>query len=159
MNESQVKRIWEKRFEAEVRSLYFAELAAASTTQKQMITGLSFFFSSGAAASVVAKAPSWLPVVLSLVVAAATAYSIAIGLDRRISTLSKLHAEWNALSQDYDRLWNHWYESDAEAVFESLVKRGQAASLLAVTDAPYKPELMVKWGDHVYKSYATGAAA
>jgi hypothetical protein len=92
LNEFQRVRAWEGLLSAETRSLYFADLASRYTREKQWITGVSFFFSSGAAATIIAKAPAWVPVLLALTVAAATAYSIGVNLDRRISTMAKLHS-------------------------------------------------------------------
>ena len=43
LTEHQANRVWEKRVEAEVRSLYFADLANRFTVRKQIITGASFF--------------------------------------------------------------------------------------------------------------------
>jgi hypothetical protein len=54
---------------AETRALYFSDLATGYASQKQWITGLSFFLSSGAAATIIGRAPAWLPVVLSVVTA------------------------------------------------------------------------------------------
>ena len=152
--------IWERKVEAEIRSLYFAALTARFTRSKQIITGLSFLLSTAAAATVVGKFPWYVPVALSAVVSLATAYSMATGLDRRISTLAKLHAEWNTLSDEYDRLWGRWYEEETEDAYGALIKRGRDASLLATTEAPYDEKLMDQWSEHVFKSYApsTGTA-
>ena len=100
---------------AETRSLYFGDLATRYTQRKQWITGLSFFLSSGAAASLIAKAPGWVPLLLAAVVAAITAYSMAVNLDKSIGTMVKLHCSWNQIASDYDRLWNHSYDEDAES--------------------------------------------
>ena len=145
--------IWERKIEAEIRSLYFADLTTRFTLRKQIITGLAFFLSTASAATVIGKFPWYVPVALSAVVALATGYSIATGLDRRISTLSKLHTEWNSLWGEYDRLWNRWYDDETDAEMAGLIKRGREASLLATTDAPYYEDLMNRWSEHVYKSY------
>jgi hypothetical protein len=147
--------IWNHRIEAEVRSLYFADLTARYTKRKQIITGLSFFLSSAAAATVVGKMPPYVPVVLSSVVAMATAYSIAIGLDRKVSTLSKLHSEWSSLAYEYGELWPRWHRDDADSIASALAKRGREASALATTDAPYDSKAMDKWSDHVFGSYSS----
>jgi hypothetical protein len=64
LNESQVNQVWENMLAAEVRALYFADLASRYTRQKQIITGLSFFLSSWAAATIIAQSSTWVPVVL-----------------------------------------------------------------------------------------------
>jgi hypothetical protein len=117
LNDGQIGRVWEKMLEAETRSLYFADLANRFTREKQWITGASFFLASGAAATVIGKAPTWVPIFLSVLSALGNAYSMAVGLDRKISTLAKLHAAWNRIASDYDRLWNHTYEDSAHTTF------------------------------------------
>jgi len=49
LNEFQRTQVWEDLLAAETRALYFGDLASRYTHQKQWITGLSFFFASGAA--------------------------------------------------------------------------------------------------------------
>jgi len=90
--------------EAEVRSLYFGDLAAHYSKRKQIITGLSFLLSSGAAATVVARTSWWFPLITSAVSAALSGYAIAVGPDRKAATMAKLRYSWNELNADYDCL-------------------------------------------------------
>ena len=152
LNENQRKLAWTKQYEAEIRSLYFADLAASNTTKKQWIVGLSFFLSSGAAASLIGQGPVWVAIVMSSFVAVLTAYSIAVNLDKSIVTMAKLHASWNSLAGEYAQLYEHWYEDDAEAALDNLRQRAYVLSETAATDTPYKPDLMSKWQDLVYSN-------
>ena len=149
LTQSEAGRVWTRMAEAEARSLYFASLASKYTRYKQIITGVSFFLASGAAATLIAKLPIWVPTVLSLVVALATAYSVAVGLDRRITTTTKLHYEWNQLSAEYEHLWNHWSESDASEVLDELLRKARDASEIAI-EMPYDEALVKKWSDIAY---------
>jgi len=153
LNEFQRTTVWENMLSAETRSLYFGDLASRYTHQKQWITGLSFFFSSGAAATLLGKAPQVVPIVLSLVVAALTAYSIAVGLDRKIATMAKLHSEWSRISQEYVRLWSHIGDEDAENQLEQIIEMSREPSELATTEAPNDQELLGKWQDRVFALY------
>jgi hypothetical protein len=152
LTENQTNRVWQRMVEAEVRSLYFADLASRYTKRKQIITGVSFFLSSGAAATLVARLPAFIPLILSLIVAIVTAYSMAVGLDRRIKTLSNLHYEWNHLTADYEWLWNHWRDDDADQVLADLVKRASEASEIA-TEMPYDEDSIDKWEQIVYSRF------
>jgi len=152
LTETQANRVWERMVEAEVRSLYFADLAHRYTRRKQIIAGISFFLSSGAAATIIAKTPDWVPVCLALVSAIATAYAMAVGLDRYVSGMTKLHYGWNQLANAYERLWNHWRDNDAERTLEELVKQGMDLSELA-TEMPYQEKLVDKWRDIVYARF------
>lgn len=133
---------------ARVRSLYFADLATRYTTRKQIITGLSFFLSSGAFATSTARMPVWVTSTSTLLTAILIAYSIAVGLDKTAPQMAKLHSSWNQLSTDFERLWNHWHEDGAERVLDDLQRRAAEVSEMS-TDAPFDEELIAKWEDRV----------
>ncbi|MGA6980709.1 MAG: hypothetical protein WBZ11_04075, partial [Candidatus Sulfotelmatobacter sp.] len=101
-----------------------------------MITGISFFLSSGAAASIISKAPAWIPLMLALIVAASTAYAMAVNLDGKIATMIKLHSAWSVIATKYDNLWNHTYGEDAEDQLHQIVQSEREPSEIATTDAP-----------------------
>jgi len=143
--------------EAEVRALYFGELASRFTTRKQWIAGSAFVCSSGAVVTSLASVSALFPVVLSIIVAILTGYSIAVNLDRRALMMSKLHGEWNHLADDYERLWRHWYEDDAQATLADLLRRARTVSE-SRTEAPYEPARIEKWESFVYSRYQPEAA-
>jgi hypothetical protein len=153
LTEFQINRVWENMLAAETRSLYFGDLACRFTRYKQWITGLSFFLSSGAAASLIAKAPEWVPLILALIVAGATAYSMAVSLDRKVGTMVKLHSSWNRIAKEYERLWNHAYAEDAEKQLDIIIQSEKEPSELAATDAPNDQKLLGKWQDRVFAMY------
>ncbi len=153
LDEFQRTQVWENMLAAETRSLYFGDLASRYSRQKQWITGFSFFFSSGAAATLIGKAPAFVPIVLSLAVAAMTAYSIAVGLDRRIATMAKLHSAWNRISQEYSHLWSHTDDDAAEGRLEHIIAMSREPSELATTDAPNDQRLLGQWQERVFALY------
>lgn len=153
LNENETRRAWQKMIRAEVRSLYFAEMASRYTRRKQILAASSLFLTSGAAVSVGAKWPDWLPLLMSIAAAAIAAYMIAFNLDKLVSNLVRLHCIWGQLHADYEHLWSHWYEDDAERIFDGLLKRGREASELG-TEVPYAEKLIDKWQDRVYDQYA-----
>jgi hypothetical protein len=153
LTEHQIGCVWESMIEAEARALYFADLASRYARQKQIITGLSFFLSSGAAATVIAKSPSWIPIVLALISAGLNAYSLAVSLDRKVGTMAKLHSAWSRIATEYDRLWNHTYEENAESELDRIIQLEKEPSELAATDAPNDQELLGKWQDRVFNMY------
>jgi hypothetical protein len=151
LTESQIDDVWEGQIAAETRSLYFGDFASLFSTRKQWITGLSFFLSSGAAATLIGKLPIWFPIVLSTAVAVITAYAVAVNLDSKIRTMAKLHYAWSAVGRDYARLWNHVYSEEAEGELEDLQRRELELSELATTDAPNDPERLSRWQDQVFR--------
>ena len=136
LNDFQIQQTWESMLNAEARSLYFADLASRFTIQKQIITGCSFFLSSGAAAAVIGKSPVWVPITSALLAASANAYSIAYGLDKKVGTMVKLYSAWSRISTDYRRLWNHAYDEEAEISLDAITQREIEPSELAATEAP-----------------------
>lgn len=157
LNEFQVGKVWENMLSAEARALYFWNLASQYTRTKQWISGISFFLSSGVAASLFAKAPNAIALMMaSLLVALLNAYSITVALDRKIGTMLKLHSIWQGIATDYSNLWNHRDAGDAETKLDEIIKREREPSELAATEGPYKPRLMEKWQNHVLASYHIG---
>src|ERR1700722_15245755 len=128
LTDDQINRVWQNMLAAEARSLYFGDLGSRYTRRKQWITGLSFFLSSGAAATVISKAPNWIPVLLALTTAVMTAYAMAMNLDGKIATMAKLHSSWNQIASDYDRLWNHAYDEEAENFLDQIMGRERDSS-------------------------------
>ena len=158
LTDAQIEDVWSRKLDAETRSLYFADLANRYSGRKQVITFVTFFLSSGAAATLVGKAPAWVPLVLSVMVAALAAYSVALDLERLVRTMAKLHYSWSRIATDYDRLWNHTYDADAESIYEDLLRREADLSELATTDAPNDQKLLGKWQDQVIQQYYPGNA-
>lgn len=157
LTDAQVNEVWAESIAAEVRSLYFAELGARYTRYKQIITGVSFFLSSGAAAAIIGKSPAWVPALLALATAVATAYSIAVGLDKKASSMAKLHYTWSQIESDYRQLWNHWYDDEAEDQLKDILLRVREASQAAIVDAPYNENLVKKWRSFVLQQHQTAA--
>ena len=153
LTENQTNDVWNGKIAAEVRAMYFGDLASAFVRQKQIITGASFFLSSGAAATIAAKMNSAVPILMSIVAAILTAYSIAVGLDKKAATMAKLQTMWSAIAEEYDTLWNHWYEDQAEAGLRELARKGREASELASTEAPYDEKRVEKWREFINRQY------
>jgi hypothetical protein len=62
--------------------------------------------------------------------------------------MAQLHHDWAMLSSDYERLWHHWYEEDAESRLAQIQRRDREASQRS-TEAPYDESLVDKWQDRV----------
>jgi hypothetical protein len=159
LTDHQITNVWEHLLAAETRALYFGDLTSRYTTQKQWITGGSFFLSSGAAAAIIAKAPPAFPAILALLVAAATAYAMAVNLDGRIRILAQLQSSWSQIAARYDSLWSHLYDDAAEAELQALIDREREPSQLAALSAPYNEHLLRKWQDRVFAMHHLPSAA
>lgn len=153
LSENQIDSVWVRQISAEVRSLYFWELASKYAQKKQAITFLVFFLSSGAAATLIAKLPPWMPITLSIIVSIVTAYTIAVNLDLTMRTMAKFHASWSELALSYESLWDNVHAVDADITFEVLARRERDLSELATTDAPNNQERLSYWQDVVFKQH------
>ena len=138
---------------AETRALYFGDLTSRYTLQKQWITGVSFLLSSAAAATIIAEFHPAIPAVLALIVAAATAYAMAVNLDGRIRTMAKLQSSWSQIASRYDTLWSHLYDDDAEEELQDIIDREREPSEIAATSAPNNEALLRKWQDRVFSMH------
>jgi hypothetical protein len=153
LTEAQITSIWERQIAAEVRALYFADLASSYTTQKQWITGSSFFLASGAAAALVAKSPSWVPLVLACITAVLSAYTVARGLDGATRTMSKFQFSWSELASGYEALWNDVHSVDALSRLDALLARERDLSSQASTEAPNDQKRLTYWQLEVFKQH------
>lgn len=156
--QEQIHDLWDRMISSEVRALYFADLTSVLSRQKQWIAGVSFFLSSGAAATLLGGLPRAVAIACSLIVAGLTAYVFAFNLDSKIQTLTKLHAEWNELADEYNDLWNHTYAANAQERLEALVRHERELSAIAATDAPNDQKRMRRWQLHVFQIHRLGDA-
>lgn len=134
---------WNGKFQAGSRSLYFGQLASAYMLRRRLICRAGLLLSFGAVATLIAKLPAWVPVLLAVCSAISAAYSVAGGLDKRIASIGVLCCMWRQLSTDYGALWNHWYADDAESALRELARRADEASSWART-GPVRGECSAK---------------
>ncbi len=153
LNENQITTAWERLISAETYALYFGSLASRYSRQQQVVTFLAFLFSSAAAVIALSKLPFWVPTFFSVIVAAATAYSVALGLENKIRTMAKLHYSWLAVGQEYTELWERTWSDEAEAMLYALMHRERDLSTLATTEAPNDESMMVKSQEQVFRMH------
>ena len=155
LTQPQIEKLWEDKMSAEARACYFANLASRESTIKRWITGSTFFLSSAAVVTLVSKLPYWTPLICAAVIAIANGYQIAVGQDSKIKTAGKLHIGWLQLEQDYERLWSHTKDDNAESLLERLLDRERELSETAATEIGHKNKLWMKWLDTIHKKYET----
>jgi len=153
LTQDQIEDVWKRQMDAETRAFYFADLANRYTTQKKWITALSFFLSSSAVVTLLAKLHAWVPVILSIIIAIINAYSSAFGLDSRMRSMAKLYGQNSQLADDYQRLWNNVCANDAAAVLDDLVRRDRKVHEAGTTEAPNDQKRMGRWQDYVFTQH------
>ena len=149
LRHEQLREVWDRLIAAETRTYYFGDLAGFYSHQRQIVTFLSFFVSSSAVASVLAKRPSWIPVVLSLIVALANAYSLVFNLDLKMRIMAELNQSWSEVAFGYERIWQNPYTEESESLYRQLDDTERDLSMIAAAAAPNNQKKMAKWQDRV----------
>ena len=85
----------------------------------------------------------------------ANGYQIAVGQDGKIKTAAKLHNGWLRLTHDYDRLWSHWHDDDAEATLDQCLERERDLSETGATEIGHNEKRWKYWLDTVHKKHDT----
>ena len=67
--------------------------------------------------------------------------------------MAMLHGAWNQISTDYDRLWNHAYDEDAEHQLDEIFGQEREASGLAADGCPYNPKTLGAVAEARFASY------
>ena len=145
----------------EIRAYYFADLSGRYARKQRLSTWCTLLSSSGAAASVLANLPEewgWTRSALTILTAAISLYSIVMQNQKFAVDSSDLHARWNRLANDYQRLWNDMYSETAPGTLDALIVREEDLSK-AGTAFPNKTKLMSRWEDYVIEHHARELAA
>ncbi|WP_263377462.1 hypothetical protein [Granulicella paludicola] len=149
----QIERLWEDKMNAEARSCYFAELASRESGIKRFIVGSTFILSSAAVVTLLSKVSTWVSILFTATIALANGYQIAVSQDSKIKTAGKLHIGWLQLQNEYDRLWSHTHDKDAESELRRLQDREQELSETAATEIGHNEKIWLKWLDIVHKKH------
>jgi hypothetical protein len=156
LTSSQQKRVWEGLLGAEIRANYFADLSGRYAFRQRAATWCTLVASSGAAVSILANLSeqwSWLRPALALSTAAISLYSVVMQNQKFAVDSSDLHARWNRLANDYQRLWDDMYADDALSLLNALSGREEELSK-AGTAFPNRRRLMEKWETYVISDHA-----
>ena len=148
LRHEQLREVWDRLIAAETRTYYFGDLAGFYSHQKQIITLLSFSLSFGAVATVLVKMPSWIPVVLSLIVALANAYSLVFNLDLKMRIMVELNQSWSEVAFGYERIWLNPIRRIGVAL-QQLDDTERDLSMIATGATSNNEKRMAKWQDRV----------
>jgi hypothetical protein len=155
LSQPQIEKLWECKMSAEARAFYFADIANRESGIKRWITGVTFVISSAVVVTLLSKVPNWISVAMALSIAVANGYQIAVGQDSKIKTAGKLHMGWLKLEHDYDRLWSHTSDAEAESDLDKLLDHERDLSETAATELGHDDERWSRWMDIVHKKYET----
>jgi hypothetical protein len=148
LSEAQQVRVWEGMLGAETRANYFAELSGRYMQRQRLATWATLLFSSGAVASLLANLPSGWKIALAMATTAVSLYSVVMQNQKLSVDASDLHARWNRLGNEYEKIWENVYADDAPAKLEALDDRAVDLSKSG-TMFPNKREAMLRWQRYV----------
>lgn len=77
----------------------------------------------------------------------------AVGQDNEIKTATKLHIGWLQLQHDYDHLWSHVHDEEAEKQWEECLARERGLSEVAAVEIGHNTKLWHKWLKIIYQKY------
>jgi len=163
LNESLRNRVWEEWLSAEIRANYFADLAGVYHRRQRVSTWLTLFTSSSAAATFLARLPkeyAWTPLMLALVTAGLSLYSVVAQNYQHAVDCSDLHFRRNRLAAGYRTLWDNISTThDAAAQFARLDEEAAAVSKASSTGLPANEKRLRKWQRHVERHRAAHSPA
>jgi hypothetical protein len=148
LSEAQQVRVWEGMLGAETRANYFDELSGRYMQRQRLATWATLLFSSGAVASLLVNVPSPGKLALAIATTAVSLYSVVMQNQKLAVDASDLHARWNRLAKEYERVWENVFADDAVEKLDALDDRAVDLSKSG-TMFPNKREAMLRWERHV----------
>ncbi|MFN0105543.1 MAG: hypothetical protein ACKV2U_26085 [Bryobacteraceae bacterium] len=134
---------------SEIRADYFAELAGTYLFRQRSATWATLFLASGSVASIlVSQVSVELRLLIAIATMAVSLYSAVIHNQKLAVDAADLHAKWNRLSMDYEKLWENVYTDGAVPKLDALTDRSDELSK-SRTLFPNKPKAMLRWQKHV----------
>ncbi len=149
LSEAQQKRVWDGMLGAGIRADYFAELAGSYLWRQRAATWTTLFLASGSVASLLANQipPEW-RLGFAIATTAVSLYSVVMQNQKLAVDASDLHARWNRLSKEYERVWENVYAEDAISTLNALTDLSIELSKSG-TMFPNHPKKMLKWQKYV----------
>ena len=149
LSEAQQKRVWDGMLGEEIRADYFAELAGIYLWRQRAATWTTLFLASSSVATLLADRvpPEW-RLEFAIATTAVSLYSIVMQNQKLSVDAADLHASWNRLSTEYERVWENVYAEDAMSTLTALTERSIELSKSG-TLFPNLPKKMLKWQKYV----------
>jgi hypothetical protein len=139
--------VWEEMIFANMRASYFAELVSHYQSMEKALRVVSLVSSSAAAATVLTAAPSWVRLGFPITAAFVSFWLLFSQYGMMARDAADLHAGWDGLARDYERVWNHLDDPNSEALYHQIYERGATLSK-ASTKFPNRKKRVSYWMGH-----------
>jgi len=123
ISEMERRIVWEGWFSSEVCMMYFAELSGSYRRWQTMATWGTLVASSGALATVLAKAPDQLAAAFAVIVTGLSCYLVLARNDHKAIDAADLSFRWGRLAAEYRALWMDQYDEAARSRLDDLEVR------------------------------------
>lgn len=151
LSDAQIERVWQGMLGSEIRANYFAELTERYNRRQRFATWGTLFMSSGALATILIALPSewvWVRAGFAAVATALSLYSVVRQNNKLAVDSADLHARWNKLASEYEKLWEDVTADNGIEVLDTLTDQGRELSKSG-TAFPNDERAMLKWENHV----------
>jgi hypothetical protein len=140
------KLVWEEMLFADMRANYFAELLRNYQARDKFLRVAVLIASSGAVGTTLAQLDAPAKITVPVIAAAGSFWLLISQYSSLARDAADLHAGWSGVAKDYERLWNHLEDADAEANYQQIYDRGESLSRVG-SKFPNKPERLAYWLD------------
>jgi len=138
--------VWEEMLFANMRANYFAELLRTHQRRDKWLRVGTLVASSGAVATTLPEISGWAKL-LAPILAVFGSFGLLISQYSVLAgDAADLHSGWSGLAGDYERLWIHLDDPQAEAKFHQIYECGESLSKTGAK-FPYKAKRLEYWLD------------
>lgn len=152
LSELQRRDVWENWLGAEIRSDYFADLAARYKHRQTLLTSLGLVLSSGAVVTILAS-HHWWALGCAVLATVVNTLSLVQQNQKLITDCSDLSFKWSRLASDYKALWDSMYSDDAPQRYRMLDEKVSEISKSS-HGMPLNEKAMLKWQNRVEQAHA-----
>ncbi len=136
--------VWEEMLFASMRANYFSELLRTYQTRDKWLRVAILVASSGAVATALPEISTWAKLLAPILAVFGSFWLLISQYSMLARDAADLHSGWSGLARDYERLWSHLDDSQAEAQFHQIYEYGESLSKTGAK-FPYKAKRLEYW--------------
>ena len=140
------KIVWEEMLCGNMRANYFAELLRTYQRRDKWLRVGILVASSGAVATALPEISAWTKLLAPILAVSGSIWLLISQYSSLARDAADLHSGWSGLARDYERLWSHLDDPQAEAKFHQIYECGESLSKTGAK-FPYKAKRLEYWLD------------
>lgn len=141
------KIVWEEMVYANMRASYFGDLVRVYQERDKWIRAAVLVLSAGSMATVMLSLDQSVKLVFPMLATVGSLWLLLSQYSTLSRDASELNMDWGNIAKEYERLWNHLDEPDAEVTYERIYEN---AGKLSTQGAkfPQSGKRLEHWFDH-----------